>query len=95
MTKDLESKVCSLCKEEAIRTLQFKRISHYYCAFHAGYLQAIVELTLEQEPKWVCIEEWTSPVIIQSVNMNGITREKANGMPHVLNAILVLESGRC
>jgi len=57
LTKDLESKVCSLCSKEAIRTLQFKNISHNYCAFHSGYLQAIVELTLQQEPKWVCIEE--------------------------------------
>ena len=57
LTKDLESKVCSLCKNVAIRTLQFKRISHDYCAFHSGYMQAIIELTLEQEPTWRCIED--------------------------------------
>ena len=57
LTKDSESKICSLCKNEAVRALTFKRISRDYCAFHSGYMQAIVELVKEQEPIWSCPNE--------------------------------------
>lgn len=43
---------CSLCKLEACRKVKFIRTRHFYCAFHSGYIRAIIDLARDGSDVW-------------------------------------------
>jgi len=43
---------CLLCREKPYRKLSVGTTNHYFCAFHAGLIQALEELFKEHHAHW-------------------------------------------
>ena len=54
MTDELK---CSLCREKAYRKLSIGTIEHNFCAFHAGFIQALEGFFKKHHAHWSEVNE--------------------------------------
>jgi len=48
---------CAICTQDAFRKLSIGSIEHHFCAFHAGFIQALEGLFKEHYSHWSLLND--------------------------------------